>query len=47
MTNDLMSFWVCPFCKGRLKSVGLSQVEYLSFKAAFPNEGAIHEHSKS
>jgi len=46
MTDDLMSFWVSPLCKGSLKSVGFNQAESLSCKAAYPLEDAIHEHSK-
>jgi hypothetical protein len=47
MTNELVSFLVCQLCEGSSKSVGLSQTECLSFKAAYPVEDAIHEHSKS
>jgi len=46
MTNYLMSLVVCQLCKGSLKSVGVSQTECLSCKAAYPGEDAIHEHSK-
>jgi ubiquinone/menaquinone biosynthesis C-methylase UbiE len=48
MSNDLnkkpiflLSFLVCPLCKGSLKSVGFNQVECLSCKAVYPVDDGI------
>lgn len=45
MTNELMSFLGSPLCKESLKNDCFNQAEYLSSKAAYPLENAIHEHS--
>lgn len=41
MTNDLLSFLVCPLCKGGLKSAGETQVRCVSCKTAYPVEEGV------